>query len=45
MTQMVREQSNFSLCLRGDTQGTDRIQNAIAAGTNIVGAFVVGQCK
>jgi len=32
-TQIVREQSTFSLTLRGDTIGSDRWQNAISAGS------------
>lgn len=37
LTQSIREHSIFSLVLRGDTHGSDRLQNSIAAGAIPVG--------
>lgn len=34
--QRVTEASNYTLCLRGDTLGTDRVINGMAAGTAII---------
>jgi len=35
-TQLAQELSNYTLCLRGDTLGSDRWMNAMAAGTALI---------